>query len=899
MRPFTHRSAFVHTPRQMCDFWTEADPGASCSPLTRSGGALHPAWRDFASTKATWLRAVMWSSEKPAADPTSTVSKALHEALASLEERLNARFDKIERSIASVQQVANASGEPDSATGDHDEFESTIRRFADEGGKVDATRFAKALQELGLQRKGSMQTPVELERTMGAPLLSVRAAALLAQKMGDATAGNMPSAALEEAIMEDALNDPWTSVLRGDPQVRGMMKELRTMARATTNILIKAPTDQDNVAATAAVSRHWHAANESSSSSTTMGMIANGKCGFPVLHPDGRFRSGWNVVIAALICFCAIGVPLEIAYESSMRAELGEQGWQAWEHFNLSVDIIFIVDICLNFRTGFLIDGLFITNECRIASNYLRGAFVVDLLGSFPINFILEAVNSDDANASRLNRQLRLLRIMKLNRLLRLSKLTKYLKYVEILLEFNPSFWRVLKLMLLMMACCHWMGCTWWLITDVELGGFAGNLTQAMNDWQPTNDLLQGQFGEQFAAGFFWGAGMVTAMIAADVVPSTPLENYVTAICMFIGLMLNAFVIGSMASALSTMDSKKQMCRGKLETIGLYLLVNNVHTDLRSRILEYYEYVYTSSQSMEDLRLLQDLPPSLATRLAISIHRRIVARAPLFSALSDISLLHVLARLTPVIYVPGQIVMVEGEQIKMVNFIKKGHVSLLKQMGSMEEKEVRVLGPSDNFGLDDASTRQLIALAKEGDSSSSVFNRRGSAGAFKRLSVTRRRSSYGSILNTAIVRESARADTYCDVVSLDVDDLTVILSRDKMIRKAKICSESSSGSNTKNIRGITAMSVIARLRGGLHVSRAAEHSNTVGSPPAIENVPFQPCAPPSRLSSSASQRTDAASFQSTAGKKRSVAWSGLSSAFGTQSLRTLSGTPKGDDNVSV
>ena len=148
-----------------------------------------------------------------------------------------------------------------------------------------------------------MQTPMELERTMGAPLLSVRAAALLAQKMGDATAGNMPSAALEEAIMEDALNDPWTSVLRGDPQVRGMMKELRTMARATTNILIKALTDQDNAAATAAVSRHWHAANESSSSSTTMGMIANGKCVFPVLHPDGRFRSGWNVVIAALICF--------------------------------------------------------------------------------------------------------------------------------------------------------------------------------------------------------------------------------------------------------------------------------------------------------------------------------------------------------------------------------------------------------------------------------------------------------------------------------------------------------------------------------------------------------------------------------------------------------------------
>ena len=66
-------------------------------------------------------------------------------------------------------------------------------------------------------------------------------------------------------------------------------------------------------------------------------------------------------------------------------------------------------------------------------------------------------------------------------------------------------------------------------------------------------------------------------------------------------------------------------------------------------------YLYTSSQSMEDLRLLQDLPPSLATRLAITVHRRIVVRLPLFNTLSDLALLSVLARLHPIIFVPGQV----------------------------------------------------------------------------------------------------------------------------------------------------------------------------------------------------------------------------------------------------
>ena len=123
----------------------------------------------------------------------------------------------------------------------------------------------------------------------------------------------------------------------------------------------------------------------------------------------------------------------------------------------------------------------------------------------------------------------------------------------------------------------------------------------------------------------------------------------------FVGLLLNAFVIGSMASALASMDSKKQMCRGKIETIGLYLLINNVAPDLRHAILEYFEYVYTSSQSMEDLHLLHELPPSLATQLAINVHRRTVARAPLLHLLTDDALVDCLARLHPQVYVPAQV----------------------------------------------------------------------------------------------------------------------------------------------------------------------------------------------------------------------------------------------------
>ena len=38
----------------------------------------------------------------------------------------------------------------------------------------------------------------------------------------------------------------------------------------------------------------------------------------PVLHPDERFRSVWNAVMALLIIYCSVTIPLEIAFEDDM-----------------------------------------------------------------------------------------------------------------------------------------------------------------------------------------------------------------------------------------------------------------------------------------------------------------------------------------------------------------------------------------------------------------------------------------------------------------------------------------------------------------------------------------------------------------------------------------------------
>ena len=326
------------------------------------------------------------------------------------------------------------------------------------------------------------------------------------------------------------------------------------------------------------------------------------------------------------------------------------------------------------------------------------------------------------------------------------------------MIRFNPAALRIFKISVLMMLCCHWMGCTWWLVSELEIqaddgeGARARRLDKAMleaqNDWQPPTDLLNDDsLGPQYWRAFFWGAGMVTGFVPYDIEPVTEVEVLTTVVCMFLGVMINAVVIGSFTSALSSMDSKKEMCREKLETIGQYLIVHNVSSHLRNSILEYYEYLLTSSQSMEEQmrRELRELPPTLASRLALTVNRRIVTRCPFFKDLTDAALMTLLSKLRPQIYAPGQVLVDEGQLLRAIYFINKGVIHLLSRMGTDDQECVAEKVQYENFGIE-------------------CFEKPGP---------------------NKLVTYSARAVTYADVMSLSTTDLARLLARDDERRRIK------------------------------------------------------------------------------------------------------------------
>jgi hypothetical protein len=67
---------------------------------------------------------------------------------------------------------------------------------------------------------------------------------------------------------------------------------------------------------------------------------------------------------------------------------------------NMIIDVIFIVDILMNFRTSIadFITGDEIFEQKTIATRYLKGQFIIDLIGAIPMDLILKISSNRGGN---------------------------------------------------------------------------------------------------------------------------------------------------------------------------------------------------------------------------------------------------------------------------------------------------------------------------------------------------------------------------------------------------------------------------------------------------------------------------------------------------------------------
>lgn len=94
------------------------------------------------------------------------------------------------------------------------------------------------------------------------------------------------------------------------------------------------------------------------------------------------FKTTWDWVILILTFYTAILVPYNVSFKT-------RQNNVAWLVVDSIVDVIFLVDIVLNFHTTFVGPaGEVVSDPALIRMNYLKTWFIIDLLSCLPYDVI-------------------------------------------------------------------------------------------------------------------------------------------------------------------------------------------------------------------------------------------------------------------------------------------------------------------------------------------------------------------------------------------------------------------------------------------------------------------------------------------------------------------------------
>lgn len=177
------------------------------------------------------------------------------------------------------------------------------------------------------------------------------------------------------------------------------------------------------------------------------------------------FRTRWDLFTMLLAMYNCFTIPFFVAFKPEESVE--------FFIINTVIDFMFMADIVLNFCTTYVDrNGDEVLDMKRIAKNYLKGVFWLDLIASLPVdNFMrIGGGASDETEIMKLSDLLKLTRILRLGRIIRFTRTRDDIK----------ATLKLFQLTLYLIMWVHLTGCVWFLVIRMD------------DVWIPVPDFLTG-----------------------------------------------------------------------------------------------------------------------------------------------------------------------------------------------------------------------------------------------------------------------------------------------------------------------------------------------------------------------------------------------------------------------
>lgn len=444
-------------------------------------------------------------------------------------------------------------------------------------------------------------------------------------------------------------------------------------------------------------------------------VIARRKCFF---RPDGRgpkatFRKVWDSVQVILLAYVAIAVP----YRTSFGVEVPSAS--TWWWVELCVDIYFVVDILLNFRTAVRDDDDELIIEFdELRRRYLRGWFTIDVVAALPITYV-GLIGSSSGNTTSSTgdvggklKTLKIFRLLRLTKMLRLARLKRVLKRLD--QEF-PGIWPISKLFSLtgiILYVSHLFACLWYFAgSEDQHVPLNGNPDRDNEDGASSNETethtviygwvtSEGWDKETLAVGdgwsrpyldcYYFAVTTLTTVGYGDRTPNTDFEKVAAILTELAGGIIFGILAGTLSTMLMQSSASEQRSEVKMEELREFLTSKRVDKDLRKEVVLAMENFFKKKSAKEEEEVLSMLPPKYRKQILRDLYMEHVMYCPLFQKMDSHILLKLCTTLHPYNAAEGDEVIREGEAGEEMYMVIRGEVQLVSQtLPNIHLKEFR------------------------------------------------------------------------------------------------------------------------------------------------------------------------------------------------------------------
>jgi len=376
------------------------------------------------------------------------------------------------------------------------------------------------------------------------------------------------------------------------------------------------------------------------------------------INPRHPAKETWDLVCVCLVLFSAVEIPLSLAFPQEPGLE---------KTIEVLIDWIFILDVCLCFRTGYeLKNGDIQLDSKLIINNYLSGWFPIDFLACFP----LEILFAGSAESGEENVKLTtLLRLLKLPRLLRLGRIFKYIERFK-----YAGAMKILRFILGIIMIAHWVGCAFFFIMNLEGELGRGTWLEENVGLNPQGLSLMNQYSTLMYAAFkmLIGEGM-------DMV--TPYEKAYGTFVLLLGTVVTAVIVGQVSFVVSNQNSTSYQYQSKMDMVTDEMRALNLPPELMDRTLAYYEYLWNRHRTFDPsrARFTNDLSPTLRSEILLHMNKDVIIHCSFFRKCSNECILRLVHAFRYRVFLADDVLAEEGQASQDMVFIVHGTARIMQQ----------------------------------------------------------------------------------------------------------------------------------------------------------------------------------------------------------------------------